>query len=357
LKCGKRKPDADEHVWDEYKCANCGSQRYSRSEMNAKLRSAALNGDIGLVRKLLSNGADADVHEPAYEPTPLQLAAQKGHKEVAEFLISKGASIFVKTSGHRQALHFANHKDIAELLLAKGADVNEWALEGNEGMTPLHFAAQKGLEELVAFLLTKGADVNAHKCTYFDNICLSGYYEIHNAPLHVAVENGHSDVVELLLRNKADIDLGNRDGVTPLGVAAKNGNIGMMKLLLANGAKVNVVWKGGQYPHNGGSPLHYAAAGGCKEAVELLLANGANVNGRKWEEVGLLGATPLFDAAEAGNHEIVETLLAHGADVNISCKTHSFSGRITPLVITRWRKHHDVAELLCRHGGQEVGHW
>ena len=60
-------------------------------------------------------------------------------------------------------LHFATfkgHKEIAELLIAKGADLNA---KDKKGRTPLFGAAQDGQKEIAELLIAKGADVNAEK--------------------------------------------------------------------------------------------------------------------------------------------------------------------------------------------------
>ena len=85
-------------------------------------------------------------------------AAQKGHKEITELLIAKGADVNAKEEDGWTPLHYAvyeGYKEIAELLIAKGADVNA---KEEDGWTPLHDAATKEIAEL---LIDNGADVNA----------------------------------------------------------------------------------------------------------------------------------------------------------------------------------------------------
>ena len=68
-----------------------------------------------------------------------------------------------------------------------------------DGMTPLHWAADRGHTEMVRFLLRRGADCNA-----LDH-CL-------NSPLHIAGMAGQKEVVRLLIDARADLTLVNAEG-------------------------------------------------------------------------------------------------------------------------------------------------
>jgi len=96
---------------------------------------AARVGNIEAVKQHLAAGADVNAKNRG-GVTPLLMAADKGHKEIAELLISKGADVrrgYV-TPLHRAAYH--GHKEIVELLIVAGADVN---VKGSDG-TPLDWA-------------------------------------------------------------------------------------------------------------------------------------------------------------------------------------------------------------------------
>jgi len=82
-------------------------------------------------------------------------------KQVAEFLIAKGANVNAKNRGGWTPLHLAAgswQKDLAELLIVQGADVNA---KDNGGWTPLHRAVERRDQEMVELLIAKGAEVNA----------------------------------------------------------------------------------------------------------------------------------------------------------------------------------------------------
>jgi len=94
------------------------------------------------------------------------------------------------------------------------------------GETSLHLAVTAGSNDMVAFLLESGAEVNAKDSS---NI----------TPLHLAAFNGNVSVAETLLKAGADVNaVGFRHNDTPLHVAALHGNVGVVKLLLAHGADV-----------------------------------------------------------------------------------------------------------------------
>ena len=59
------------------------------------IHEAARTGNIEAVKQHLADGADVNVKDKSGS-TPLRLAAEFGHKEVAELLITKGADLNAK---------------------------------------------------------------------------------------------------------------------------------------------------------------------------------------------------------------------------------------------------------------------
>jgi len=149
--------------------------------------------------------------------------------------------------------------DVASVraLLAQRADVN--AAEG-DGMTALHWSAERGDRELAALLLQSGANPSA--------VTRIGAH----TPLHVAAKAGNADVVRLLVGAKADVRALTTTGAAPLHFAAASGNADIIKVLLDAGADANV-----REPQWGQTPLMFAAAAGRTDAVRALLARGADI--------------------------------------------------------------------------------
>jgi hypothetical protein len=96
---------------------------------------AAATGNIEAVKQHLAAGWDVDA-EDNYESSPLQFAAQGGHKKIVELLIAGGADVNANEDGS-SPLHIAANREIAELLITNGADVNANKVYGE---TPLDSA-------------------------------------------------------------------------------------------------------------------------------------------------------------------------------------------------------------------------
>lgn len=91
------------------------------------------------------------------------------------------------------------------------------------GLAPLHMAAQGDHAEAARSLLRRGAPVDDVTVDYL-------------TPLHVASHCGHVRVARLLLDKKAHADARALNGFTPLHIACKKNRIKIVELLLKYGA-------------------------------------------------------------------------------------------------------------------------
>ena len=195
-----------------------------------------------------------------------------------------------KMFGLHLASYFGLHPAVIELF--KGSPKPELEAKDSYGRTPLSWAAQRGNETVVEWLLKQGANANTEATATFMDKC---------TPLWFAAQNGHEGVVVQLLKVEgiaADAKI--IGGQTPLCRAARNGHVGVVKHLVDR-ADVNSKDDGGR------TPLSWAAANGHDKVVEVLLNRGAEINSRDGNDGK--GQTPLNFAVENGRTAVVEKLV------------------------------------------------
>lgn len=123
------------------------------------MEEAVSGGRTVMVQWLLAQGAS--VHGKPGKSGPLDNAAFKGHKAIAELLLAQGARADAKDEHGRTPLSGAaswGNTEVAELLIQHGAKVND---ANTKGVTPLMLAAMSHSVGTVKLLLERGADVNA----------------------------------------------------------------------------------------------------------------------------------------------------------------------------------------------------
>ncbi|KAK9292529.1 hypothetical protein L1049_020503 [Liquidambar formosana] len=221
--------------------------------------------------------------------------------------------------------------------------------------SPLHFAAAKGHNEIVALLLENGADVNSR------NYC-------GQTALMQACRYGHWEVVQTLLLFRCNVTRADYlSGRTALHFAAVNGHVRCIRLVVAdfvssspyevissqkNGDRGDGSNLKNKYDQSalskfvnkaadgGITALHMAALNGYFDCVQLLLDIHANVSavtfhyGTTMDLIGA-GSTPLHYAACGGNLKCCQILLARGASrLTLNC-----NGWLPLDVARMWGRH------------------
>lgn len=170
-------------------------------------------------------------------------------------------------------------------------------LSAAPGGSPIADAAMKGDVAAIRTLIKQGADVNAAR-----GDGMSG--------LHWAAEKNHPEIASLLVYAGANTAAVTRIGqYTPLHVAARAGSPAVVDVLIKAGAAVDA-----KANPSGATPLHLAANAGSAPIIRALIAAGADKNAREAE----WGQTPLMFAAAWNRVEAVKALTAAGADPNIT---------------------------------------
>lgn len=193
------------------------------------------------------------------------------------------------------------------------------------GYTPLHHAALYAHTGAVTFLL------QAAPAAQYAVEAENGW-----TPLHLAAWCGSDDAVRLLVDGGSDLEAQDTAGRAPLHMASTGP---AAAALITAGANVLCKDMGGQLP------LHLAAYAGAEQALAVLCeameaaGQGAELN----DQEATYGYTPLHCAAYGGHKACVQSLLDCGCSLDVK----DASGQ-TALETAALYKHDECAGLLLR---------
>ena len=255
--------------------------------------------------------------------TPLHIACQHGHLDIAQYLIKdQNCSPETTTPNGRTPLHIAcksGHLHIVKCLITDHK-CNPHCTD-NDGYTPLHAASESGNIETVKYLITEqGCDPQVS-----DSIGVT--------PLHYASESGHLDILQCLIEGfKCDPNKSSNKGSIPLQYACKGGQIAVARYLIEEH----------QCSPNctnmfGNTTLHFACLTGCLPLVEYLTELGCNP-----QTVNKDGSTPLHYTCANGHLDVLKYLISV-CNCNPECVTNS---GFVPLHCACENGHLEVAKYL-----------
>jgi ankyrin repeat protein len=256
--------------------------------------------------------------------------------------------------------------DAVELLADRGAVID--ANDRNFRQTALIVAIRENRADVAAFLVARGADVNAKTRTgpappwilpnsvpgfgHGVGIVRGGLPDRGSrapipggmSPLLYAARDGRLDIAKTLIAARADVNQTDENGITPLIAAITNNHVDLARFLVQSGADISASDWYGRTPLwaavetrnmdvdnatfvNGIDRAPYLAL------IELLLDRGADPDVRVKEVppirraflrvtgslswVDFTGQTPFLAAALAGDVSVMRLLLARGADPHI----------------------------------------
>jgi len=244
-----------------------------------------------------------------------------------------------------EAVEKGTVEDVRYFIEAKGVDVG---VRDDEGYTPLHSAATKYEIEIVEYLISKGADVNAK--SYGSRIEAFNLtipkvtplmWPLVNIGREYLIEEDIIPVFQCLISRGADVDAIDENGWTALHTAAHKNYLKVVQCLVQAGANINAKTK------EGNTPLHFAASTKHSnvKVLEYLASHGADINAKEED-----GYTPLHSAAaHSPDADILQCLISLGANVN--AKTHKGS---TPLYFadsTSFANSEEKKRILRNAGG------
>ena len=286
------------------------------------LHYAAFCGLNNVVKILaVENSQNVNSRSFVDESTPLHLALQEGHVEVARLLVERRADLGARDKDGWTPLHRASemgHVDLARILVVDGADLES---QDKVGSTPLHRASQKNHGELARLLLEHGANVIAQ-----DKDGLT--------PLHFASRSGHLQLARILLEHGANVVAQDKHGWTPLHFASHGRNVELAWILISHGADATA------QDEDGWTPLHLASQMGAADLAQIFVEHSPNVAPRDKH-----GWTPLHWASRRGHVELAQILVEHDADMAAQDE-HG----LTPLHLASQSGHLELARMLVEHG-------
>lgn len=229
--------------------------------------------------------------------------------EIIGALIARGMKLEFGKKGHSESALLTSIRQISpnpilvSLLVRSGADPNVSNNNSNDSdlkyynKTPLMYAAEKGMVNIVQLLLDKNAELEAQNGTGMTAMMFA-------ADRIESSKNEGYEIIKVLIGKGADVNATNAHG-TPLMYALRRKNIKIAHLLLENGAKVDV-----RDVHKG-TPLMLAVSAKDINMVNVLLNKGVDVNA-----VSADGYTALMSAVDTQEVDMVKALLGKGANVN-----------------------------------------
>ncbi|XP_048255952.1 uncharacterized protein LOC124149448 [Haliotis rufescens] len=308
------------------------------------LHVACQGGNKAIVQHLVSPSNINTRGRDGY--TPVMVAADKGHQNVFDLLVSKQADLTLVNNDGDSLLYVAcwgGNKAIVQHLVSP-SNINT---RGRNAYTPVMMAAFRGHQSVFDLLVSKQADltlVNNDGESLLHVACCGGNKAIvqhlvspsnintrgRNAytPVMMAAFRGHQSVFDLLVSKQADLTLVNNDGDSLLHVACQGGNKAIVQHLVSSS---NINTRG----QNGYTPVMMAAFGGHQSVFDLLVSKQADLT-----LVDSAGDSLLHVACLGGNKAIVQHLVS-SSNIN----TRGQNG-YTPVMMAAFRGHQSVFDLL-----------
>ncbi|KAI3823973.1 hypothetical protein L1987_05419 [Smallanthus sonchifolius] len=325
---------AEVHCSDESENVVRFEHQEFKSDVTA-LFVAVHTGNVTLVRKLLSRGAD--VNQKLFRGFSLTAAVREGHLEIFEILLKAGASqqsceeALLEASCHGRAGIFI------EMLMASDL------IRANVDVHALVTACCRGFVHVVDVLLKCGVDINASARVLLCSSKPSLHTNINCTPLCAAVVNRQVAVVRLLLQARANVNMKVQLGAWSWDTAT--GDYFRVGAGLAE--PYAITWCAVEYfectgsilqmllqcisidsCHNARSLLHHAILCGNTGAVKTLLNSDV--------EYPIKDETrAIHMAARLGFPSILHLLIEFGCDVNSRTKN---TGETAQMICARFKR-------------------
>jgi ankyrin repeat protein len=211
--------------WPACLCRHWRNKRPSENDLRvyAGLHSAAANGDIAEIERLVRGGERIDIQD-ANSRTPLIVAAFRKQYEAMRTLIRLGADPNARDAQRYDIVTIAavqNDLDMLKLALESGASAKN--ITSPYDGTALIAAAHLGHVEVVRTLIGAGAPL--------DHVNNLGWTALIEAVVLGNGDKAHIDTVEALVKAGANVDAKDRQNMTALDHARQRGYSDMVRIM------------------------------------------------------------------------------------------------------------------------------
>ena len=226
--------------------------------------------------------------------TALHCSARSGNCELVAYFAEMGTDIHLKTNDGRNCLHIAaldEHLNLCKMLIDKHkVDVN---VADKRGWTAVHFSAQSGNCQLVAYFAEMGTDV--HLKTNDGSNCLN-----------IAAYQGHLNLCKMLIdKHKVDVNVADKRGWTAVHFSAQSGNCQLVAYFAEMGTDIHLKANDGNNCHNIAAFQGHLSL--CKMLMDKHKIDLHMSNNDGW--------TALHYSAQRGNSEVVAYFAEMGTDI------------------------------------------
>jgi ankyrin repeat protein len=267
---------------------------------------AAAAAHLDVVKRLADAGGDVVGHGDDHELEVIGWATcwdgcdDDAHRAVANFLISRGAHHHIYSA---IAMNLAD--EVRRIVAADPSALTQQMSRNENHQLPVHFAARMNRAEMVALLLSLGADPAATDDAGATVALYAASPKVSRQVFEALPDHGRQDVFTALAAGEEDAAerLVASRGITPgaLHLMAKRGDARGVSWLLAHGADPNAWWTMWDTKV---TPIHFPAHEGQIEIVRALLDGGADPSIRDGRYNG-----DAADWAEHGNHPELAALI------------------------------------------------
>ena len=349
--------------WGDYSCIrailDAGEDINALDTMTWKtaLTVAVEKADFLITQLLIENGADVNAPAASSMGYPaLAAAVRNGDMNMVRYLLTFGADV------DEQALIAAVSKsqDLMQMLLTTRLTRSRRYPQGF-GCRALQHAIASSNAGMIQLLLSNGINPNTIVRRLYSRYSRSDSNTEDDLHVHgnayddsafgFAIHSDKSDdlwMINMLLRGGANPNgiVSERDAYkSALTAAVDQLSLKLVKKLLKAGADVNMRITGRMSQ----TPLQRAAEQGSLDIAVLLLEHGADVNASPWQRYG---ATALQFAAIKGYLGIASVLVDKGADVNAA---HALVEGRTALEGAAEHGRIDMLQFLLNAGAQIIG--